>query len=229
MIRSESFPGSGLEDSYKLYAVIWWFKINPDCGCKVTSRCWKANANICALKKALLVAGDLAYCPLVCSLWAGIWSQCKLIHMCIIKEAISQWPWDPSWQVMLPGGRLTSAQGCTSHFEKRCFACASPTYAGKHQGPSLLVTAAARLVSEPTVRLSFPQLWAYGLHHVSTWNLWSKVARLRVLWRLAVGSVIAPPIKHLAPPFCPPALNPSQLSFAASACSFFFDACVTNN
>lgn len=83
--QSEFFPGSGLEDSYKLYAVICWFKINPDHVCKVTGRCWKVNANICVLKKVSLVGRDLASYPLVCSRWAGICSQCKMIYVCIIK------------------------------------------------------------------------------------------------------------------------------------------------
>lgn len=86
----ESFLGSGSDESYKLYAVISWFKINPYRVCKVTGRCWKANANICALKKVFLVGRDLANYPLVCSHWARICSERKMIYVCITKEVISQ-------------------------------------------------------------------------------------------------------------------------------------------
>lgn len=157
--QSESFPGSGSKDSYKLYALICWFKINPDHVCKVTGRCWKANDNICALKKVSLVGRDLANYPLVCSRWAGIWSQHKMIYMCIIKAVISQCLGNPR----APAGRLC----CQEVGWRLPRAVQSQTVpvtlkrgalpmrhlkmllpAGEHQEPSLLVTAAASLVSE---------------------------------------------------------------------------------
>lgn len=159
--QSESFPGSGSEDSYKLYAVICWFKINPDHVCKVTGRCWKANANICALKKVWLVSREPANYPLMCSCWAGIWSQCKMIYVYNKRSHLSvpRWPQAPvgrlccqegGWR--LPGAvqrrtaLVTLKRGALPmHHLNMLFP------ARKHQGPLLLVTAAASLVSEPTV------------------------------------------------------------------------------
>lgn len=223
--QSESFPGSGSEDSYKLYAVICWFKINPGCVCKVTGRCWKANANICALKKVSLVGRDLANYRLVCSRWAGIWSQRKMIYVCIIKEVTSQCLGDPRAPAVLPGGRLKAAQGCaeqdcTSHFEKRCFACAPPKYAAFCREASGILAAGPCCCKPclwaPCMMLSFPKPCACGLHRVSTWNLRAKAARVRAAWRLTVGSIVAPSVTHLAPSFCPPCLE----SFSSRFCSF---------
>lgn len=155
--QSESFPGSGSEDSYKLYAVICWFKINPGYVCKVTGRCWKANANICALKKVSLVGRDLANYRLVCSRWAGIWSQRKMIYVCIIKEVTSQCLGDPRARLCCQeGGWKLSRAGQSRTAPVTLKRGALPVHhlnmllsAGKHQGSLLLVPAAASLVSEP--------------------------------------------------------------------------------
>lgn len=214
--QSESFPGSGLEDSYKLYAVICWFKINPDHVCKVTGRCWKVNANICVLKKVSLVGRDLANYPVVCSRWAGICSQCKMIYMCII-EVISQCLGD----LRASAGRQCCQEGdCVlpRAVQSRTALitlkrAALPTHhlnmllpAGKHSGPSLLVTAAAGLVSEPAA-LGCTKPHACNFHCMSSCNLRAKVARVSMVWRLTVGNLTAPPIAHLAPSFCPPCLE----------------------
>lgn len=226
--QSESFPGSGSEDSYKLYAVICWFKINPDHVCKVTGRCWKANANICALKKVWLVGREPANYPLMCSCWAGIWSQCKMIYVYNKRNHLSvpRWPQGPSWQAVPPGGRLKAAQGCaeqdcTGHFEKRCFAYAPPKHAVSCTEASGTL-AAGHCRCKPClwahcVRLSYPKPCGCGLHHVSTWHLRARAGRVRVVWRLTVRSVMALSVACLAPSFCPLYLE----SFSSTFCRMF--------
>lgn len=223
--QSEFLPGSGSEKSYKLYTVIFCFKINPDRVCEVTGRCWKANGNICALKKVSFVGWDLANYPIMSSLWAGICSQHKMICMCITEEIIPQCTGDPrsvcAGRGEAEGCLLLCQAGLHCLWKEGLCPCTTQIWFCQQEmiRDSCCWSLLLQALSLSLLQVFLPQtlsLWSPPCE--STWNFRVKAAGAGLKAHCQKYSGILHHI--LSTIFLYLALSP-RADFAASACSFF--------